>query len=185
MDYTILVKQDKNLLVTSPLSIFKGEKNFDTLKFFFPIQCEHTIPTLQVILPDGKTGKIKACNFEEELYKNHLIVKVDVIDALTAYAGDMIVWFTLFGETQDTTMKTGMTKICVQDHEGFSSLTPDSDVDIISQITELQLSVDTLKHTKADNMVIDNEKNQLILKSGDETLVYVDLPQEIEWSNWE
>ena len=96
MDFTILTKSDKNMIITSPISIFKGEKNFDRLKFYFPSYCKNTIPTLQVILPDGKTGKVKACVFEDELYKDYLIVYVDVIDALTAYAGDMTLWFTLF-----------------------------------------------------------------------------------------
>lgn len=186
MDFTILTKSDKNMIITSPISIFKGEKNFDRLKFYFPSYCKNTIPTLQVILPDGKTGKVKACTFENELYKDYLIVYVDVIDALTAYAGNMTLWFTLFGETQEKTMKTGLLNIEVQDHEGFSSLIPDSDVgtDMLSSITELKLEVEHLKVTKADNLIVDNESSQLILKSGAEVIAYVDLPQEIEWSDW-
>lgn len=186
MDFTILIKQDKNLLITSPISIYKGEKNFDRLKFYFPSYCENLIPTLQVILPDGKTGKIKACVFEEEMYKDHYVVYVDVIEALTAYSGEMRLWFTLFGETQDVTVKTGILNIAVQDHEGFSSLIPDSDIgtDMLSSITELKLEVEHLKVTKADNLIVDNESSQLILKSGTDVIAYVDLPQEIEWSDW-
>lgn len=184
MEYVMLVTEDKNLLTTKAIPLYKGEKNVDRIKILFPKNCLDTTPTLQIILPDGKTGKVKVCNFEEELYKDHLVVFVNVIDELTAYAGDMKMWFTLFGNTQDSTMKTDFSCIEVLDHEGFSSLTPDSDVDVVSAITELKVAVEKLKTSKADDLEIDNETNKLRLLSGDDLLAEVDLPQEVEWSSW-
>lgn len=87
MDYVILVTPDKFLITTKRIPIFKGEKNVDCFKFLFPISYQDTIPTAQIILPDGGTGKVKMCTFEETLYKGHLVCKIDITEDLTAYSG--------------------------------------------------------------------------------------------------
>lgn len=58
MDYIMLVTDDKEIISTRRIPIFNGEQNSDNLKILFPLSVEDTSPTLQVILPDGKTGKI-------------------------------------------------------------------------------------------------------------------------------
>lgn len=73
MDYVMLVTEDKLLLSTQPIPIWRGEEDADRIKFLFRPQYADTIPVLQAILPDRRTGLIEAMTFEDEPYEGHLV----------------------------------------------------------------------------------------------------------------
>ena len=180
MDYIMLVTDDKEIISTHRIPIFNGEQNSDNLKILFPLSVEDTSPTLQVILPDGKTGKIMHCKFEDEIYKNRLVCNVPISKELTAYSGTIQIWFTFFGNTQESTTKTHIGTVDVLEHKGFSSIKPDNDVDVVESITELQNTVNMLKIQKGDSITID-ENNALCLQANGETIAKVDLPDDVTW----
>lgn len=181
MEYVMLVTDNKEIITTKRIPIYSGEKNTDKFKFLFPSEMIDTTPTLQIILPDGVTGKIKPCAFEEDLYKERLVTYVDITEELTAYSGNMVMWFTIFGNSQDTTMKTDMHNVNIMEHKGFTAVHPESDIDIVESITELKNAVNLLKNNKADDLKLDNETNKLQLQSNGKTIAEVELPDDVTW----
>ena len=183
MNYTILVTPSQELICTNYIPIYFCEKNFDRFKFLIPLEYRNMIPTLQIILPDGKTGKIFACQYEAEEYKGHLVSYVDITEQLTAYVGGMKMWFTFFGEDQNSIVKTEYGKVEVLPHEGFSEVIPDSDItaDIMTEIQSIKASISVMSKNKADNITVDNENNKLKLLSEGNVISEVTLPEEVTW----
>lgn len=186
MDYTILLRENKDLIITKSIPIYKGEKNYNKFRFLFPQEYSDMLPILQVILADEKTGKITECSFLNEEYKNKKVIEVPISEEITAYAGQIKLWFTLFGSRQSSTIKTSILNVNIEDHEGFSGVNPDSDIssDVSAHILELKAEIELLKSTKADNIKIDNDSNELILISNGETIAKATLPEDVDWFGW-
>lgn len=184
MDYTILLNADKELITTRRIPIFVGEKNVDKFKIIIPIDYEDRVPTLQMILPDGKTGKIKVCEYEPEIYKDRFyVINVDIVSELTQYPGYINMWLIFFGTTQEKTSKTSQLEVEIIDHEGFSVIEPDTpSEDIVQQITELQIAVNSLRENKGDTVKFDEDTNTLQLMSGETVLSTCEIPDDVTWS---
>ena len=184
MDYTILLNADKELIATRRIPIFVGEKNVDKFKIIIPIDYEDRVPTLQMILPDGKTGKIKVCEYEPEIYKDRFyVMNVDIVSELTQYPGYINMWLIFFGTTQEKTSKTSQLEVEIIDHKGFSAIEPDTpSEDIVQQITELQIAVNSLRENKGDTVKFDEDTNTLQLMSGETVLSTCEIPDDVTWS---
>lgn len=185
MDYTILLNEsDKSLVTTKYIPIYQYEHNPCRFKFIIPISYGYFSPTLKIILPDGQKGKIMLCEYEPELYKGRYVFYVDIPNILTEQPGQLKIWISFMNEDNSRVIKTEHLYVNIIAHEGFNDIEikDDTDIkDIATVIQELKLDVNTLKNTKADTVVLNNQDKTLALKSGDEILSMVNLPDDVTW----
>lgn len=183
MDYVILVR-DKRLYASVQCPIYQGEHNADIFKIIIPDEYTGTIPTLQIILPN-QTGKIKQCSLSEDLYKeSYRTIEIPITDVLTEYSGKLQLWFTFFPvDGEEKVIKTDYLFVDVTPHKGFSGIGGEfeSTEDVIQKVTQLEVSVNSLKDSKADNLLLDEESNTLRLMSGDKELSSIELPDDVTW----
>ena len=125
MDYVILCTEDRRLIQTSPLLLYKGEENYDTFKLLFPTQYAHMTPLIQMILADG-TGKEFQCNYSYDDYKGKKIVELQISKEMLLTDGDIQLWATL--SDANSLVKTSKTKISVLNHDGFGQIIPDTEI---------------------------------------------------------
>lgn len=93
-------------------------------------------------------------------------------------------WFTLFGDSPESTTKTSVGTARVLEHKGFDEIETEPSESVLEAVTKLTAEVQRLKTAKADDLLIDNEAGTLSLLSGDEVISEVELPQEVHWTNW-
>lgn len=184
--YTMLITTDKQLISTIPCPIYQGEHNAENLEILVPNEYTGLIPTLQIILPNLK-GKIKVCEYGEPYNDYWTTITVPIVSNLTESSGILKAWFSFLSEEgEEKTIKTGIGNIIISEHKGFSEVAENSGftdiTDVIESVAQLETTINTLKDTKADKIVLDSENNKLLLMSGEKEISSTALPEDvIEW----
>lgn len=148
---------DKQLLVTVPSTIYRGENNADLLTFYVPahyddIDIAGCATTMRYIRPDG-TGTFETLRIAQSPYEDYIELSTKANAQFTGQAGVMSVWLTFLDANDTTVLKTGEVKICIEDskdiHEYF-------DPEELDSFDKLAVRIEQLDASKADNVDLDD-----------------------------
>lgn len=195
-----LMNETKQLIRTGfKRPVYKFETGVEDIKFLIPqefngIDISETICIVQCLLPEAK-GLYKVCEYDEELYKDRLTVTVPVTTTITKSVGDNesadVKLFLMFIQAQEedpsiakTVLKTSHGRFEILNNGSLDSAS-ESDFDEIwehSSIDDLKNKVDELDKGKGDNITLSG--NVIELKSGDDILSTIELPDDVTWEEW-
>ena len=190
--YTI-VYRDKNLFITIGHRIYQNDNRVDKIKFFIDANYEDLNmrdfdAIIQIVLPDGVSGKLCYLNFESELYKEKYIVSyLPITKTITAQKGNIELRISFFKHdiATDTyyTMNTNMIQMIIYESNIINDvLIPVDETDILAQI---QSQIDQLESTKAGYIDYDDTTKLLTLYGDLEKtniLTSVILNDDVVWS---
>lgn len=183
--YTILVTNDNELIVTVKERIMQRSKMVDKLHFlvepmYKELDMTQFTVTLEYVLPVSKEYCSEKLVKSEELYKEHLEYTLPFDTKLTSEAGDIELQLTFInvemdaeGRTTQYVRKTSTAIVTIIPISNWSDLVPDSALNVIDQrMIELDSKVKALEEmsnlvatSKADNIVLDGETNEIYLTS--------------------
>lgn len=190
--YTI-VYRDKNIFTSTTHNIYQSDNRVYNIRFLIDTENENinisnfnTI--VQIILPDGQSGKLDYLNFETELYNNrYLIAYLPVTKTLTTQVGQLEINLSFFmhDEVNDIyyTMNTNSTYLKVlKSNVSSGSITPEDETDILSS---MQSQIDALETSKATCMDYNEITRELTLYADIEKttiLTIITLTDDVTWS---
>ena len=169
----IKMNSDKNLIITIPTTIYRGENKADLITFLVPAQygdinLADCAMMMRYILPDG-TGKSEPLSYLPEMYKDYLRFSTVANTRLTSDDGEITVWLTAFDADDGVIFKTGEVIVTVEPSKDISGYLPQEDLDEIerltAKVTELEDGMAELDTRKADNMTYDSDGKILQLTS--------------------
>lgn len=201
MQNTIIITDDKDLVMTKSRPIYEGENRVDEIQFLFgenlfPNFNDNCVIMLQAILPyedeethSPTTGKMRYMIVDEELYKNRYRMTLPITSVLTKKAGDVILWFMMFDITDPEhviLLKTSEVILNILESLKGSSAVIDDDK-TFDVLAKLEHDVEDLKENRMDKHFDYDEENQTIqfyangVKLGDP----IKLDTEVGWKDWE
>lgn len=190
--YTIVMQEDKSLIVTQAVTIYQRETNVNTLCFLvFPTITEEGeqrniaeyLVVLKMKTPDGKV-LTQLLTANTETYKDRLRYEVAVTADMTAVAGKITAYLTFLKVSESETglqkehvFHSGNAYITVQPKEDFVFI-PDKSLQAFDQLMlQTQAKLDQLEDIaesidtqKADNIVLDPDTNEIYLTSNGEII---------------
>ena len=182
--YTIIVQDNNTMLVTIKERIMQRSKLMDSLHFLVePLYKDEIDMTgftavMEYILPVSREYKTELLTLSEELYKDKLEYKLPLDTKLTREAGDIEVQLSFTktdidedGLSYQYVRKTSPCVITITPVSAWSDIVPDSALTALdqrmlkvdAQIKALSETGDIMAATKADNIILDNETNELYL----------------------
>ncbi len=175
--YVIKMENDKSLVTTIKSTIYRGEMNANRILFLLPNEWdEHLIADygvrLDYILPDG-VGHSEMLVAEPDSYKGYLQFYVPVDCPMTDQEGTVELWLSFLDRDGTVIIKTGSNYLFVAERKIISDYYPAEKRELLDTLTA---DVETLKRTKADNLVYDPEDDSLQLSAegkpiGDKVLI--------------
>lgn len=175
----IKMTDDKELLITIPTTIYRGETKADLITFLIPnslgdLNVADCIVTMRYILPDG-VGHSEALSVQPEMYKSYLQYSTVVNTRLTKQDGDVTVW--LQGFDHDATgvlFKTGEVIIPIHESKNIADYLSGDDLDqleqIAAQLVELDEAITELDNTKADDITYNEDDGTLQLLANNQKI---------------
>lgn len=173
----IKMQDNKELLITVPSTIYRGETGADVIVFLVPatyekVQVSNCSVMLRFIGAD-KAGHSEQLKLVPEMYNGYLQYSVPVDTDITSEAGEVTLWLSCISYQDVVVFKTGEIAITVNQSQDIEQYLPQEDLD---QLDKLALEVSNLKSTKADNLIYDADDGSLQLSAsgvpiGDEVTV--------------
>ena len=181
--YTILVDNDNTLQTSIKTRIMQRSKLVDSLHFLVePMYNEHDMSTFTVTmkyqLPVSNEPCSELLTLSEELYKEKLEYKLPIDTKLTREAGDIevLLTFTKAELDEDGVVKqyvrtTSSTVLKIIPIAAWTNITTDDALNAVDQrllqvdamIQALTETGDLYSSTKADNIVLDSESQEIYL----------------------
>ena len=186
--YTILVKENNELVTTIRERIMQRSKLVDNLHFLVdPMYKTHNMSgftvTMEYIMPVSREYKIETLMLSEALYKDKLEYKLPFDTNLTKEAGKIKVQLTFTkvemdadGQANQYVRKTSPTYITIVPISSWSDIIPDSALSGLDQrLIQMDIMMGALNdmnqelyETKADNIVYNKEDSSLQLTANGE-----------------
>jgi hypothetical protein len=183
--YSILLKEDNNLTVTTKERIMQRSKLVDNMRFVVePMYKDEDMSTFDATvlytLPVSRQPRSERLVLDEEKYNDFLVYKMPFDTNLTAEAGRVEMWLTFVKAEMDAegiiTQKVRKTSSCFVDIipvSTWTTLIPDEALDAIdqrllvanAQIKALEEMGNISASPKADNIAYDKDTNILQLMS--------------------
>lgn len=183
--YSILLKEDNNLTVTTKERIMQRSKLVDNLRFVVePTYKDEDMATFDVTLlytlPVSRQPHSERLILEEERYNDFLVYTLPFDTNLTAEAGRVEMWLTFVkadmdaeGNIKQKVRKTSSCFVDIIPVSTWTTLIPDEALDAIdqrllvanAQIKALEEMNNVSATPKADNLAYDEESNTLQLMS--------------------
>ena len=147
---------DKQLLVTVPSTIYRGENNADLLTFYVPANYDgHNIAeyeaTLRYVRPDG-TGTFENLSFAQSPYPDYVELSTKAKSQFTSQAGTVYVWLTFLDANNSIVLKTGEAAINIAENKDIHDYFDPEDLD---QFDRIFLRLEQLDSEKADSVDLD------------------------------
>lgn len=182
--YTIVVQDTNAMLVTVRERIMQRSKLMDSLHFLVDplykdeIDMTEFTAVMEYITPVSREYKTELLTLSEELYKNKLEYKLPFDTKLTKESGDIEVQLSFTktdideeGLSYQYVRKTSPCVITITPISAWSDIIPDNALTALdqrmlkidAQIKALSETGDIMAMTKADNIVLDSETNELYL----------------------
>ena len=175
--YTIIMNKDKSLTTTERTNIYQRDKLADNMQFLFPqtyglIDLTQSIITLAYV-DQGNIPHVEVLQKDLELYKDKVRCTLPVDTALTRFAGDIVIYFSIIylnTETQEQqSMHTGEATIKILPLKNLYGFVPDESLDFVDQLVmNLEAKIqatekiaETYDREKADNITYEGNKLQL------------------------
>lgn len=163
----IKVTDSKELLMTIPTTIYCGEANADLITFLVPMNygernLADCMVAMRYVLPSG-VGHSEALVYHPEPYKNYLQFSTPVNTRLTAEAGEITLWLSVFHFDEGVVLKTSEIIIPVSPGKNITDYLPADDLE---QIDQLAAKVAALETGKADDLSYSPEDKMLQLTAG-------------------
>lgn len=197
--YTIMMLNDKSLVVTSKTTLYQREKLADKIQFLFPqnygdLNLSEFTATLKYV-DQGNEVHTETLKPDEKPYKNMLRFVLPINTELNRFAGDVIMRITLSKTDIDENeyiLYTGETTISISPISDYFQYVPNESIEILNQkIIELDERIKTqeelgnkLDSSKADDLSYENNKLSLLAKGkkvGNE--VEIDQLEVVEFGN--
>ena len=162
--YTIKMNADKSLVTTVRSTIYQGECDADTLTILIPRIFNNQDLSkysffLRYILPDG-TGVSEEMIMDTEPYKNHYRFRLNISSKITSLCGQVELWITILDISQNIILKSGNTYLNIFPTKDITQYLPAEKAD---QLDKLEIEVQKLLKSKADNLSYDKNKESLQL----------------------
>lgn len=169
--YVIKMANDKSLVNTIKSTIYRGELNANRILFLLPNEWdEHLMADygvrLDYITPDGVGNSEMLCA-EQDSYKGYLQFYVPVGCPMTDQGGAVELWLSILDRDGTVVIKTGSNYLFVEERKTVSDYYPAEKRELLDA---LAADVETLKRTKADNLVYNAEDNFLQLSAEGEPI---------------
>lgn len=169
--YVIKMEDDKSLVTTIKSTIYRGELNANHLLFLLPNEWEgHLLADygvrLDYIAPDG-VGHSEILCAEKDSYKGYLQFYVPVDCPMTDQAGSVELWLSILDMYGTVVIKTGSNYLLVEERKAISGYYPAEKRDLLDTLAS---DVETLKHTKADNLIYNAKDDFLQLSAEGEPI---------------
>lgn len=160
----VKMSADKQLLITIPTTLYRGETNADMITFLVPAMYEgknvaDCTVTMKYILPDG-IGKSEVLDCKPEKYREFLQYVTSVNTNLTAQAGEIVFWLSAIDFADAVVFKSGEAVTVVHESRDISDYLSPDDLD---QLDALDARVALLEASKADNIVFHGEDSTIQL----------------------
>lgn len=188
--YTILVNQDNTMTTSVRERIMQRSKLVDSLHFLVdPIYNDFNMSdftvVMEYILPVSKEYKSEILKLSEELYKDKLEYKLPIDTNLTKEPGQIEVQISFIkvdldeeGNDVQYIRKTSSTTITIIPISAWSDIIPDNALNAIdqriiktdAQIKALEELNEVTATTKADNIKLDEETNDIYLTANGEKI---------------
>lgn len=189
--YTILVQNDNSLHTSVKERIMQRSKMVDTLHFLVEpmYKEEHDMSTFNATLKYKLPISNEPCSenlvLSDELYKDHLEYKLPFDTNLTKEAGEIEVMITFTkvdldeeGNGLQYVRTTSTTTITIVPIAAWTNITTDSALNAVDQrllevdamIKALSETGDLYSSTKADNLVLDDETQEIYLTANGEQI---------------
>ena len=188
--YTILVQNDNSLHASVKERIMQRSKMVDSLHFLVdPIYKEHDMSTFNAIMKYKLPVSNEPCSenlvLSEELYKEKLEYKLPFDTNLTKEAGEIevLLVFTKVeldeeGKGTQYVRTTSSTTITIVPLAAWTNIITDSALNAVDQrlleidamIKALSETGDLYSSTKADNIVLDSENQEIYLTANGEQI---------------
>ena len=189
--YTILVQNDNSLHTSVKERIMQRSKMVDTLHFLVEpmYKEEHDMSTFNATLKYKLPISNEPCSenlvLSNELYKDHLEYKLPFDTNLTKEAGEIEVMITFTKADLDEegngiqyVRTTSTTTITIVPIAAWTNITTDSALNAVDQrllevdamIKALSETGDLYSSTKADNLVLDSETQEIYLTANGEQI---------------
>lgn len=189
--YTILVQKDNSLHTSVKERIMQRSKMVDTLHFLVEptYKEEHDMSTFNATLKYKLPISNEPCSenlvLSDELYKDHLEYKLPFDTNLTKEAGEIEVMITFTKADLDEegngiqyVRTTSTTTITIVPIAAWTNITTDSALNAVDQrllevdamIKALSETGDLYSSTKADNLVLDGETQEIYLTANGEQI---------------
>lgn len=178
--YTIKMNPDKTLTKTIVTNIYQREKLVDKIQFITPTMYgDLDLGEFSVVLKyvdQSNVAHAENLIRDEEVYKENYYRYVLPVDTdLTKLAGDIEVRLSFnkidLESKKQYTLHSAPTTITVQPLKDYYAFVPDESLEFVDQIVgALEAKMEAITQasemyetTKADNIVLDNESNELYL----------------------
>lgn len=159
------MEEDKTLVTTVHATIYRGEKNADTLVFLVPISYNDMnmadcTMLLRYILPNGEGHSEELALYPLPYSTKYYQYKLGAGSRFTAVAGDIELWLTAINTNEEVVLKTSSTTVTIEGSKNIEDHLSEEDRD---QLTTLELRVDALQREKADGLTYDESARKLSL----------------------
>lgn len=169
--YVIKMENDKSLVTAIKSTIYRGELNANRILFLLPNEWEEHLLAdygvrLDYITPDG-IGNSEMLAPEQDSYKGYLQFYVPVDSPMTDQEGAVELWLSILDMDETLVIKTGSNYLFVEERKTISDYYPDEKRELLDT---LAIDVETLKRTKADNLIHNEEEGFLQLSAEGEPI---------------
>ena len=188
--YTILVNQDNTMTTSVRERIMQRSKLVDSLHFlvdkiYNDFNMSDFTVVMEYILPVSKEYKSEILKLSEELYKDKLEYKLPIDTNLTKEPGQIEIQLSFIkvdldeeGNNVQYIRKTSPTTITIVPISAWSDIIPDNALNAIdqriiktdAQIKALEELNEVVATTKADNIKLDEETNDIYLTANGEKI---------------
>lgn len=169
--YVIKMENDKSLVTTIKSTIYRGELNANRILFLLPNEWEEHLLAdygvrMDYITPDG-IGNSEMLAPEQDSYKGYLQYYVPIDCPMTDQDGVVELWLSILDADGTLVIKTGSNYLMVVERKVITDYYPAEKRELLAT---LATDVETLKKTKADNLIYDAEESYLQLSAEGEPI---------------
>lgn len=162
--YVIKMEDDKSLVTTIKSTIYRGELNANRILFLLPNEWEEHLLAdygvrLDYVTPDGIGNSEMLCA-EQGSYKGYLQFYVPIDCPMTDQEGSVELWLSILDMDGTVVIKTGSNYLSVVERKAITDYYPTEKRELLDA---LATDVETLKRTKADNLIYNAEESYLQL----------------------
>lgn len=163
--YAIKMEEDKTLVTTVHATIYRGERDADTLVFLVPISYNDMnmadcTMLLRYILPNGEGHSEELSLYPLPYSTKYYQYKLGAGTRFTATAGDIELWLTALNAEEEVVLKTSTAIVTIENSKNIEDYLSDEERD---QLITLAFRVDALQKEKADSLTYDAQTRKLSL----------------------